>query len=209
MVALLKHEQPNIWQEEAVQVQRGEIWQLGEHRLLCGDSTNPDEVTRLFRGERFALCFTSPPYSDQRTYKLGSFDWHSLMCGAFDRMIEHGKHKCHILINLGLSHKNRQVDMYWLEWLMYCASVGWPVFGWYVWDKGSGMPHGNNGRLASTHEFIFHFCQDGLANKWVKTLGDSTPRPNGRFRESNGVLKKENSPDKFGQPYHPANMVTT
>lgn len=43
-------------------VKAGEIWQLGEHRLMCGDSTNKDDVARLMNGE-FADCvFTDPPY---------------------------------------------------------------------------------------------------------------------------------------------------
>lgn len=201
-----------LWQSEELaelevpaippRCQYGDLWALGDnHKLLCGDSTNALDVMRLFEDEQFALCFTSPPYSNQRTYKIGAFDWHSMMCGAFDQMIYHGKPDCHILVNLGLKHENRQVDMYWSNWLMHCSHMEWPLFGWYVWDKSSGMPHDNNGRLASTHEFIFHFTKEGLANKWVKTLGDSTPRKNGRFRVTNGMLKKENSPDKFGQPY--------
>ena len=43
-------------------VQRGELWQLGDHRLLCGDSTNADDVARLMGGERVGMVFTDPPY---------------------------------------------------------------------------------------------------------------------------------------------------
>ena len=41
---------------------KGEIWQLGEHRLMCGDSTSADDVARLMNGERADLVFTDPPY---------------------------------------------------------------------------------------------------------------------------------------------------
>ena len=41
---------------------KGEIWQLGEHRLMCGDSTNADDVAKLMEGERADLVFTDPPY---------------------------------------------------------------------------------------------------------------------------------------------------
>ena len=40
----------------------GDIWQLGEHRLMCGDSTDSDTVTKLMSGERADLVFTDPPY---------------------------------------------------------------------------------------------------------------------------------------------------
>ena len=41
----------------------GDLWLLGEHRLLCGDSTKTDDVERLMAGARADLCFTSPPYN--------------------------------------------------------------------------------------------------------------------------------------------------
>ena len=44
-------------------VQAGDLWQLGAHRLLCGDSTNPDNVLRLLGDERADLWLTDPPYN--------------------------------------------------------------------------------------------------------------------------------------------------
>ena len=41
---------------------RGDIWQLGEHRLMCGDSTSVDDVDKLMNGEKADLLFTDPPY---------------------------------------------------------------------------------------------------------------------------------------------------
>lgn len=195
--------QHTLWQEEPIQVQRGDVWQLGTHRLMCGDSTKTDDVVRLFAGDTFALCFTSPPYSNQRTYKIGSFNWHDLMCGTFEQIVQHGTPDCHVLINLGLSHKNRQVDMYWLQWLMQCASIGWSVFGWYVWDQGSGLQGEWGGRLAPSHEFVFHFNKKlKYPNKWIETKAESR-KPSVRKT----ALRRDNkvelvySHDKYGQAY--------
>jgi len=41
---------------------RGQIWQLGAHRLMCGDSTSADDVARLMNGEKADMVFTDPPY---------------------------------------------------------------------------------------------------------------------------------------------------
>jgi DNA modification methylase len=41
---------------------RGDLWCLGEHRLLCGDSTNVKDVLRVMDGEKAALVATDPPY---------------------------------------------------------------------------------------------------------------------------------------------------
>ena len=40
----------------------GDLYKLGNHRLLCGDSTNPDDVRRVMNGERAILFATDPPY---------------------------------------------------------------------------------------------------------------------------------------------------
>lgn len=48
--------------EEAT-TQLGDVWLLGEHRLMCGDSTNPSDVQELMRGELADLVWTDPPYN--------------------------------------------------------------------------------------------------------------------------------------------------
>ena len=44
------------------QVETGQLWQLGEHRLICGDCADPVVVEQLMRGEKAQLIFTDPPY---------------------------------------------------------------------------------------------------------------------------------------------------
>ena len=41
----------------------GDLWILGNHRLLCGDSTKVDDVERLMAGAKAAMVFTDPPYN--------------------------------------------------------------------------------------------------------------------------------------------------
>ena len=41
---------------------RGQVWQLGTHRLMCGDSTDEEDVVRLMNGEKAELALTDPPY---------------------------------------------------------------------------------------------------------------------------------------------------
>lgn len=50
-----------------VRCQKGDIWQLGDHRLMCGDATSREDVERLMRGERADLVFTDPPYGMKYT----------------------------------------------------------------------------------------------------------------------------------------------
>ena len=51
-----------VEEPESPTTRRGDLWILGHHRLLCGDSTNEDDVTRLMNGERAVLLATDPPY---------------------------------------------------------------------------------------------------------------------------------------------------
>lgn len=49
-------------QIEKIQVQKGDIYQLGAHRVMCGDSTNEKDVLKLMEKEAADMCFTDPPY---------------------------------------------------------------------------------------------------------------------------------------------------
>ena len=49
-------------QEEPVS-RLGDVWLLGRHRLMCGDSTNADDVAKLMSGKKASLLLTDPPYN--------------------------------------------------------------------------------------------------------------------------------------------------
>ena len=61
-----KEAQEDDFDEEKDKVEtvckKGDIWQLGNHRLMCGDSTMPEDVARLMDGQKADMCFTDPPY---------------------------------------------------------------------------------------------------------------------------------------------------
>lgn len=52
-------------------VKLGEIWQLGEHRLMCGDSTDATSVALLMDGKKADMVFTDPPYGMSAVSKSG------------------------------------------------------------------------------------------------------------------------------------------
>ena len=140
----------------------GDIWVIGEHRLICGDAADPAVIAALMGNgsnpERAALCFTSPPYGSQRDYTDTIIDWDGLMNGVFAQlpMAPEGQ----VLVNLGLIHRGNEVIPYWDGWLAWMQGQGWRRFAWYVWDQGPGMPGDWNGRLAPSFEFIFHFNRE-------------------------------------------------
>ena len=53
---------PDLPEPADCYVEPGDLWQLGDHRLLCGDATNPGDVARLLTGTTPRLLVTAPPY---------------------------------------------------------------------------------------------------------------------------------------------------
>ena len=136
----------------------GDIWLMGEHRLVCGDSTDKSVMASLMDGERATLLFTSPPYANQRSYTTGGIsDWDSLMQGVFGASMTVLDEAAQVLVNLGLVHREGSVIQYWNDWLSWMPAQGWRFFGWYIWDQMAPVPGDWAGRLGPRHEFIFHF----------------------------------------------------
>jgi DNA modification methylase len=161
----------------------------GGHRLACGDATNPEHVGALMQGTEADVCFTSPPYAQQRDYAGGVLPWDELMRGTFGLLPV--KHGAQVLVNLGLVHNDGEWLPYWDGWIAWMRAEGWRRFGWYVWDQGPGLPGDANGRLAASHEWVFHFNREAERARKTKaklpasiTLAHGTGRrrPNGQVR---------------------------
>ena len=141
----------------AIPVSRaGDVWALGAHRLICGDAADASVLATLMQGERARLCFTSPPYGNQRDYTTGGIaDWDALMRGVFAMLPM--ADDAQVLVNLGLIHRDNEFVPYWDGWLGWMRTQSWRRFAWYVWDQGPGMPGDWAGRFAPSFEFVFHF----------------------------------------------------
>jgi DNA modification methylase len=119
-------------------------------------------------GEKADLCFTSPPYGQQRDYGVAKElvqDWDGLMRGVFANlpMSDDGQ----VLVNLGLIHRDGEWLPYWDGWIEWMREQGWRRFGWYVWDQGSGLPGDWSGRFAPSFEFVFHFNLESVKPEQV------------------------------------------
>ncbi|MCQ4162157.1 site-specific DNA-methyltransferase [Roseomonas sp. GC11] len=169
----------------------GDLWLLGEHRLLCGDSTDAAAVARVLGEDRAALLFTSPPYGNQRDYTTGGVgDWEALMRGVFDAAAGAMRPDGQVLVNLGLIHREGEWQPYWQGWLDWMRGQGWRRFGLYAWDQGPGLPGDWNGRLAPAFELVFHFNrQPRQPNKIVPCKWAGTPNKGSGLRAADGAVK--------------------
>ncbi|MBX6384027.1 MAG: site-specific DNA-methyltransferase [Microbispora sp.] len=169
----------------------GDLWLLGEHRLLCGDSTDAAAVARVIGADRAALLFTSPPYGNQRAYTTGGVsDWDALMQSVFQHVDAALQRDGQVLVNLGLIHREGEWQPYWQGWLDWMRAEGWRRFGLYAWDQGPGLPGDWNGRLAPAFELVFHFNREARApNKIVPCKWAGTPNKGSGLRAADGEVK--------------------
>jgi DNA modification methylase/ParB-like chromosome segregation protein Spo0J len=169
----------------------GDLWLLGEHRLLCGDSTDAANVARVMADERAALLFTSPPYGSQRDYTTGGVsDWDALMQGVFRHLPTAMAEDAQVMVNLGLIHRDGEWVPYWRGWLEWMRAQGWRRFALYAWDQGPGLPGDWNGRLAPAFELVFHLNRTARqANKIVPCKWAGTPNKGSGLRDADGTVK--------------------
>jgi len=65
-------EDDHIPEVKESRVKLGDVWELGKHRLMCGDSTKESDVAKLMNGEKAELLFTDPPYGISVVSKKGN-----------------------------------------------------------------------------------------------------------------------------------------
>jgi DNA modification methylase len=187
-------------------VSTGDIFAVGNHRLICADSMKPETYAALLQGKKPRLVFSSPPYDNQRDYEMQEkLDWTQLMNNVSKSIFSLLESPADVLINLGPIYRDAEMQFYWNDWLDFCKKeLENPLFGFYVWDKIEGAPGAWNGRLAPAHEFFFHFSFGRQsANKWIEKNDNSIKRGPVKtgLRNKDGSFNKLSSPEKLDQPF--------
>ena len=92
MTEVVEDTPPEVNEEEEPMTKLGQIWRLGNHRLMVGDSTKAEQVAELMGGEQADLLVTDPPYnvnygSRGKTYQEKASQGLEYSCGKDDRTI--------------------------------------------------------------------------------------------------------------------------
>ena len=83
-VSVFEEEDPEIQEDDfdeevADNTVSGDVYELGDHRLICGDSTDPNVIDKLMDGEKADLVFTDPPYNIASECKVVAADCRASM----------------------------------------------------------------------------------------------------------------------------------
>lgn len=170
-------------------VTTGQLWHLGEHRLICGDCTDKATVDRLMGGERFDLLMTSPPYnSNVGGYKddYGQKKQKQFYQDKTDsRTVEEWVNFCEKILTLSgeYARDDSSVVAWNVMYTAHCrAGYGQVLFGGrhpftvketICWDKGNGFPTASKGILSRNWELVFILSK---GEKYNTTQGDNEVR---------------------------------
>jgi len=164
----------------------GDLWILGNHRLLCGDSTNPQHVERLMDGQKADMVFTDPPYGVAYKPKATAGEGRSVSAArlkgcandtiANDATLEQAYEIAQQALALHHSAVAHFVCCDWKSYAMMQQAVenaGIKQKACIVWDKGG--PYQYMDKYAKGHEFIIYAGPFG-GEKTVSTDIWSFPR---------------------------------
>lgn len=162
-------------EEVETRVKTGDIWQLGEHRLMCGDSTVITDVEKLMNGETADLLLTDPPYNVDYTGKTkdaltiqndrmedGSFL--DFLTGAFITANEY--------LKAGGVFYIWHADSEGYNFRTACRNVGWQVRQCLIWNKNVFVLGRQDYQWK--HEPCLYGWKDGAAHKWYSDRKQTT-----------------------------------
>lgn len=139
---IVEDEVPEVDEEAEPICKLGDIWQLGRHRLMCGSSTDKDDVLRLTENNPIYLIYTDPPYGMNAVSKSGvlSKNYKTDIMGDDDNSVA---------ISSFLLAKELYVNTNQIWWGANYYTECLPSSEcWIVWDKNNGASDQTDCELA-------------------------------------------------------------
>src|SRR5579885_306197 len=151
----------------------GDVWLIGEHRLICGDCRDYGVVVRLLDGARANVAITSPPYASQRASDPSSgfrpvppeeyIDWFRDVAANIAAILaDDGSYFLNIKEHAEGGQRNLYVKKLTIA---HVEQWGWRFVDEFCWRKtDDGVPGGWGNRFKNAWEPIFHFIRsdDGI-----------------------------------------------
>ena len=145
----------------------GDIYQLGRHRLMCGDSTDVNQVEKLMDGALADLLVTDPPYNVD--YQGGTSDQlkiqnDSMSDGAFREFLQEAFFCANSVMKPGAAFYIWHADSEGYNFRTACKEVGWMVRQCLIWNKNSLVMGRQDYQWK--HEPCLYGWKDGAGHTW-------------------------------------------
>lgn len=177
----LEGDEPEVVEDEPpeppkeAKTKPGDLYQLGRHRLLCGDATKPEDLERLMNGQRADLYLTDPPYNVDYVGKTkdalkiendsrGDSEFRELLVNSFMAAKE--------CMKAGASFYIWHADSEGFNFRGACRDVGWTVRECLIWKKNS-MVLGRQD-YQWQHEPCLYGWNEGGSHAWYSDRKQTT-----------------------------------
>lgn len=159
--------------EKASFVERGDIWTVGRHRLMCGDATSADDVSALMDGKKANLIVTDPPYgvsfksSDGLTIQNDSMkdgEFYTFLYNSFQNMATH--------LESGGSAYVFHADTEGLNFRKAFVEAGFHLAGVCIWVKNS-LVLGRSDYQWQHEPVLYGFLKNGK-HRWYSDRKQTT-----------------------------------
>lgn len=178
------------------QVRRGDLWTIGNHRLLCGDSTNADDVARLCV-DKVQGVFTSPPYAEQRKDQYGGIPsdeyvawWEAIQANVRSVLKPDGS----FFVNIKPHAEDKQRNLYVLDLVIAMVRQwGWLFVDEYCWLR-NGIPQQVINRFKNSFEPVYWFANTEafyFNPQNVMHYSDNVPIPMGKGAGDTNAAKRQ------------------
>ena len=163
----------------------GEVYELGPHRLMCGNCRDPKHVAALLGATKINVAFTSPPYADRRKYDESSgfapiipdnyVEWFRPVA---ENVATHLAADGSWFVNIkpGVTPSGLETELYVIDLVIaHAREWGWHFATEYCWER-VGVPKSVTRRFKNQFEPVYQF-----------TRGDWKMRPDAVRHESDNV----------------------
>lgn len=144
----------------------GDIWRLGDHTLICGDSTNTETITRLMNGEKADLLLTDPPYNVNYSSKAGKIQNDNMTDAAFIEFLHAAFSAANENLRAGAGFYIWHADNKGYEFREAARQTGWLIRQNLIWVKSSFTLGRQDYQWQ--HEPCLYGWKDGAAHYFIE-----------------------------------------
>lgn len=150
----------------------GDLYKLGDHFLMCGDSTKKDDVLKLMQGKKADLFLTDPPYNVDYEGTAGKIENDNMSDPEFREFLKSAFENANEVLKDGASFYIWHADIEGYNFRGACHDIGWEVRQCIVWVKNA-LAMGRQD-YQWKHEPCLYGWKNGAAHNWYSGRSETT-----------------------------------